>query len=50
MTTLATMRSRIDDELLRGGTLDTQITREIVSAIKHYKRRRFCSKMASWAW
>jgi hypothetical protein len=39
--TLATMRDRIDDELLRGGTLDTQIDREIVSAIAHYKRRRF---------
>jgi hypothetical protein len=40
MTYLA-MRSRIDDELLRGGTLDSQINLEILSAINHYKRRRF---------
>lgn len=39
--TYAAMRSRIDDELLRGGTLDTQINYEIQSAISHYKRRRF---------
>ena len=41
MSTYATMRTRIDDELLRGNTLDTQINREILSAITHYKRRRF---------
>jgi hypothetical protein len=35
------MRSRIDDELLRGSTINTQIDREIVSAIDHYKRKRF---------
>lgn len=41
MSDFGTMRTRIDDELLRGGTLDTQINREILSAIAHYKRRRF---------
>lgn len=39
--TYSAMRSRIDDELLRGGTLDSQINAEILSAISHYKRRRF---------
>lgn len=39
--TYSAMRDRIDDELLRGGTLDTQINYEILSAISHYKRRRF---------
>lgn len=41
MTTLQVMRDRIDDELLRSGDMNTQIVREINSAIKHYESTRF---------
>ena len=35
------MLDRIDDELDRGGTLTTQVSKAIKSAIAHYERRRF---------
>lgn len=41
MTTLATMIDRIDDELDRGGTIDSQIQAEILSAIVHYENQRY---------
>lgn len=41
MTTLATMKDRIDRELRRGGTIDTQIGEAIASAIEAYQDERF---------
>lgn len=41
MTTLGAMIDRIDDELDRGGGIDTQIQAEILSAIKHYENQRY---------
>ena len=41
MTTLATMRTRIDNELARGGTLSSEIDACIREAIDHYKYRRW---------
>jgi hypothetical protein len=41
MTNLATMRSRIDNELVRGGTMTTEINEAIRQAIDHYKYRRW---------
>lgn len=41
MTTLGTMVDRIDDELDKGGTLTSQITKAIKSAISHYEKKRF---------
>lgn len=35
------MRARIDNELVRAGTLDAEIDEAIVSAIDHYKWRRW---------
>lgn len=52
MTTFATMRARIADELLDQGELtDAQISRCILSAIKHYEREAFWfnSKVAPFA-
>lgn len=40
MTTLATMRTRIETELNRTDLTDS-VTAEIVSAIRHYERERF---------
>lgn len=40
MTTFATMKARIADELARSD-LTTQIATAVTSAIKHYERRRF---------
>ena len=41
MTTLATMRARIDNVLARGGTLSSEIDASIREAIDHYKYRRW---------
>ncbi len=38
---LAAMIDRIDDELARGGSDDTRIQAEILSAIGHYEQQRF---------
>jgi hypothetical protein len=41
MTTLATMKTRIDRELRRNGNIDTQIEEAISSAIQAYRDERF---------
>lgn len=41
MSTYGTMLDRIDDELDRGGSIDTQIARAVQSAITHYASDRF---------
>lgn len=41
MTTFGVMIDRIDDELDKGGTLNSQITKAIKSAISHYEKKRF---------
>ena len=41
MTTYATMRTRIDDELTDEALTDAQINKAILSSIAHYERRPF---------